>query len=482
MANDVPVNPSTAFVVVDVVTDGQVNFDFNFRADEVDDLSVIWRQAGGVSLELQPGIDFQLPEPGLENGGTIVLSGSPETKVGETFIIYREMLIERTHDWQRDLFAWQLNDEADDIYMILQQLNRDIGRAIKVPVGSPGYTISADLQDGSVLLVSGGGIVSGLIANEIANAQGYALNAQQAYLDALGIVGSLGSLAQAVADSEANADRAEDAADALDAAVSAFVIGGYGLVIPQLRTWLSYLFANGLTEPRRLLTNSLDDFVGTLIDGDAWGHIIALNLCFLHDDAVSLLNLKNPTTFPLIKGGGITHSPGFGYVGDAAAKYLSYADSPATVAGWTRYAGGVGMLITGATTTSNKIATLAGAATPGFGMTPVGTSGGGSQFNVRFNNTTLVGFAGGTQDGFAAMVRESDNSLKAYKDGVLVGTSAQVTQVAPSASPITILRSGTAYEDGTVHAVTLLAGTMNEARMAVLSSALADLRNRIGGF
>lgn len=131
----IPVNASDAVTVLAVTVNGQVNFDFDFRADEVADLKANFTRLDGSIIPLVGGVDFTAS--GLENpdGGTITLTTLLDSVVGEEMAIYRDTIIERLTDYIRDVFAADLNGEQDTIFMILQELARDIASAVKVNPG-----------------------------------------------------------------------------------------------------------------------------------------------------------------------------------------------------------------------------------------------------------------------------------------------------------------------------------------------------------
>lgn len=138
---DVPVNEQVPSIVVDVVTNGQVAFAYPFRADDVGDLRAQYRPASGAAVDLVGGVGFTATGIGTATGGVITLTGFTATVAGAKLAIYRDIAIERTTDYSRDLFAADLNREQDNTYMILQQLQRDLGRAVKVAVGALGLSI-----------------------------------------------------------------------------------------------------------------------------------------------------------------------------------------------------------------------------------------------------------------------------------------------------------------------------------------------------
>lgn len=132
---DVPVNDQVPSIVVDVVTNGQTIFDYDFRADDVGDLRAQYRPATGANIDMVGGVDFVASGLGTANGGTINLVTFTATLAGAKLAMFRQIPIERTTDYTRDLFADDLNQEQDQTYMIMQQLQRDVARSMKVEIG-----------------------------------------------------------------------------------------------------------------------------------------------------------------------------------------------------------------------------------------------------------------------------------------------------------------------------------------------------------
>lgn len=133
---DVPVNPTDAFTIVTVTSDGQTAFDYDFRSDFAEDLRATYETAAGVETPLVGGVDFTATGLGTEAGGTITLVTFTGTVTGDTLTIYRAIEIERSTDYTRDLFSNDINAEQDRVFMIMQELRRDIGRAILAEIGS----------------------------------------------------------------------------------------------------------------------------------------------------------------------------------------------------------------------------------------------------------------------------------------------------------------------------------------------------------
>lgn len=131
---DIPVNASPAFTIADVVTDGQTVFGYDFRADLIGDLSGTYTDPAGAETPLVGGVDFTASGLGSADGGNITLTGIV-TAAGGTVTIYRGITVSRSTDYTRDLFAADLNAEMDRIFMIFQEVVRDLGRTFKAPLG-----------------------------------------------------------------------------------------------------------------------------------------------------------------------------------------------------------------------------------------------------------------------------------------------------------------------------------------------------------
>lgn len=136
--------PSNAFVVVDVLTNGQTVFDFNFLVTNAADLKADYTNPDGdfaTSITLLGGTGFTVS--GIDNpaGGSITITSGLFTEAGGTVAIYRDILIERENDYQRDLHAVDLNREMGQIFQIMQQLDAELEHTVRVPPGADGVTI-----------------------------------------------------------------------------------------------------------------------------------------------------------------------------------------------------------------------------------------------------------------------------------------------------------------------------------------------------
>lgn len=195
---DIPVNAQAPQTVATVVVDGQTDFDFDFRVDALADLSAIYVSPAGVETILVHTVDFTASGLGVATGGTLSLV-SLVTEEGGSLLMYRSIEIARPNDFSRDLFAAQLNQEQDKIFMILQEQNRDLGRSLKAPIGQAGYDLAPDLAVGDTLMIGGDRrIEKGPNAAALMAAEGYAeaaglsaVDANQAKLDAQAAAASL---------------------------------------------------------------------------------------------------------------------------------------------------------------------------------------------------------------------------------------------------------------------------------------------------
>lgn len=135
---DIPVNASDAVTIVAVTVNGQVNFDYDFRADFVADLKAEYRPANGAPVTiLVGGTDFTATGLETAGGGTITLL-TFVTVDGDSMAIYRDITVERNTDYTRDLFSNDINAEQDRVFMILQEIIRDLARSIHLPLGYAG--------------------------------------------------------------------------------------------------------------------------------------------------------------------------------------------------------------------------------------------------------------------------------------------------------------------------------------------------------
>lgn len=169
---------------------GQTTVDFDFPIYSEEDLTV-WRKRDGVFTELDLTTDYTVPIGSIEveAGGTIELTTGAEE--GDLIIILLDPLKKRTTDFQvaGDFFAEVLNEELDLLTQMIQSLARDLDKAIKLPLDSSiTNPRTEDPEDGAALLWDGilGEIRNGPTADEIENAQAYALAASESAAKLIG--------------------------------------------------------------------------------------------------------------------------------------------------------------------------------------------------------------------------------------------------------------------------------------------------------
>lgn len=187
---DIPINESARFTTVSVTSPGQTAFDYDFYVQSADDVQVTRIDLDAVRTELVPGVDFSVTSFGALDGGSIAIIGV-SLAVGEYLTIYSAIPVERQTDYTRDLFAAQINYEMDRIFMILQEKERDLSRAVKSSIGSATLNLADGLLDGETLMKQGALIVAGPNAADIASAQAYADAAEAAAADAVAAASSI---------------------------------------------------------------------------------------------------------------------------------------------------------------------------------------------------------------------------------------------------------------------------------------------------
>lgn len=141
---DIPVNANDAIFTATITSNGQTEVDFDFLTFDADDMRAIHISLTDVRTVLTEGVDFTVSGIEEPNGGTITLmGGAPVTVIGEQVVIYRESVIDRLFDYQKngDFRAVTVNRELDIVFMIMQELRRDIDRALKPPLGAPALTL-----------------------------------------------------------------------------------------------------------------------------------------------------------------------------------------------------------------------------------------------------------------------------------------------------------------------------------------------------
>ena len=178
MAN-IPVNENDRVITVAATSDGQVDFDFDFLAFTGDQVSAQHiRLSDGVETDLVFATDFSISGLSNPNGGTITLN-TVSSVIGDKVLMYGDTTIQRLADFQQsgDFLANTVNTEEDLQTMMMQEMQRDISRSLKVPLGESvsGVSVPVSLAGSTIIgRADGLGYEVGPTANEITNAQGYA--------------------------------------------------------------------------------------------------------------------------------------------------------------------------------------------------------------------------------------------------------------------------------------------------------------------
>lgn len=129
MAVTDPVVPSSkAETLVVVTANNQMAFNFDFLIHRPTQLRVFHRKTDGSEVELSYPSQFSVTGIDVPSGGGINLIGVP-VLVNDKIYIVRDTLIEREKRWQNegDYKADLVNAEQNDIYMIMQELDRNNG-------------------------------------------------------------------------------------------------------------------------------------------------------------------------------------------------------------------------------------------------------------------------------------------------------------------------------------------------------------------
>lgn len=124
-------------VISYVATAAQTLFSVPFEFFDVGDIVV---ERAGVELVYSPtpanNNQYSVTGANVEGGGSITL-GSPGATLGETIVIYRDVPIERLANYPETgpMAVRSLNAEQAKHIAMMQQLERDIGRGVTVPIG-----------------------------------------------------------------------------------------------------------------------------------------------------------------------------------------------------------------------------------------------------------------------------------------------------------------------------------------------------------
>ena len=137
LVNDV--SPVISYVATAAQTLFSVPFEFFNVAD-------IFVERAGVQLAYSPSPannnQYSVTGANAEGGGSITLGGAGAT-AGETVVVYRDIAIERLANYPETgpMAVSSLNTEQAKHIGMMQQLERDIGRSVTVPIGESSVDI-----------------------------------------------------------------------------------------------------------------------------------------------------------------------------------------------------------------------------------------------------------------------------------------------------------------------------------------------------
>jgi len=174
---------------------------YDFKLDRQDALTV-QRIRAGVTVTLVRGVDYSfLSGLGSEAGGTVTLAAA--SLAGDTYVLIGLLPIVRQSDFVHAAVfdTVKLNADLDYLTRSDQELRRDIERAWKAGYGSVGGVIFVG-ANGTVAMFQDGNLVEGPSADEIENAQGYAvaagISADEAAASAAAALAALLALASVI--------------------------------------------------------------------------------------------------------------------------------------------------------------------------------------------------------------------------------------------------------------------------------------------
>jgi hypothetical protein len=291
MTTIIPASP--AYTSVIATANGQTAFDFDFLANQSADLQAVYYPLGnGTPVTLAGGVDFTITAgAGDPDGGTITLTDGSFVQETAELTILRRVVIERSADYQRDLYSSDLNGEQGKIFQILQQLARDVDSALKVTPGQEIPTVdflltqinaaieaAADAAasevdaEAAASSAAADAIAAGASASAAAASQSAAgtsaTNAAASASAASGSATSAGNSASAASTSAGNASTsATNAAASASAAAGSATAAGNSATAAAADA--AALFATGIgkdTAPRSV--TDLDDI--NFLTGPAW--------------------------------------------------------------------------------------------------------------------------------------------------------------------------------------------------------------------
>ncbi len=128
-----------------IASGGQTVFPYDFPIFD-DDHIFVNRTRAGVTTMLTKTTDYTVSDVGEETGGNVTLATG--ATVDDVITLYRDVPVERTADFTEagDFLAITLNRELDLLTMMIQQLERDITRTVRLKIEDEASTIEIPLK------------------------------------------------------------------------------------------------------------------------------------------------------------------------------------------------------------------------------------------------------------------------------------------------------------------------------------------------
>ncbi len=150
--------------IVTATSDNQVGYDFDFLLMDADDIKLIHINSAGVRTTYSNGAGFSVAGLNDVNGGTCNLTDASGVSNGDTVIMYSDIVVERLTNYtpNGEFSALSHETEVDKSYLIVQQLLREITRAVKLDYGkTPPSATTAQLADVTHAINTGADKVEG---------------------------------------------------------------------------------------------------------------------------------------------------------------------------------------------------------------------------------------------------------------------------------------------------------------------------------
>src|SRR5690606_10031756 len=211
-----PVNEDPRWRIHDA-SPGQTVFAIPYAFQDATDITVVKIAPDGARMELSQPADYTVTGAGNPSGGSYTLA--VPAQAGEKYLNFGDAERARTSSVVRmGKFSSVAIDEDLDRALIRDlELRRDVGRSLKMDIGEGGLTVEPVPEGHFWKAGPGGRMVDGGSAEDIINAQGYAAEAKDAAILA---VGAQQGAEDAAVRAEDAAERAESAAAGVEYPVS----------------------------------------------------------------------------------------------------------------------------------------------------------------------------------------------------------------------------------------------------------------------